>query len=129
MRAEALEITAQGKSAEHRADIYLYEKKYQQAIAVVDQATWFSNIEKVIEAVKADDPRWAFRQCQQRADAIMDAAQAQNYRTAAKWLQRGRDILLSAGEKDMWRVYLDQVMEKHQRKYKLMPMLHELNNC
>jgi uncharacterized Zn finger protein len=58
----------------------------------------------------------------------MDAGQARNYRTAAEWLQRGRDILLSAGEKDMWRVYLDQVMEKHWRKYKLMPMLHELSN-
>jgi uncharacterized Zn finger protein len=129
LRAEALEITAQGKSSEHRVDIYLYEKQYQQAIAVVDQATWFSNIEKVIEVVKADYPKWAFRQCQQRADVIMDAGQARNYRTAAEWLRRGRDILLSAGEKDMWRVYLDQVMEKHQRKYKLMPMLHELNNC
>ena len=65
--AEALEITAQGRSADHKADIYLYEKMYQQAIAVVDQATWFSNIDKVIEAVKADYPKWAFQQCQQRA--------------------------------------------------------------
>ncbi len=126
--AEALEITAQGKSAEHRADIYLYEKMHGQAIEVVDQATWFSNIDKVIEAVKADYPKWAFQQCQQRADAIMDAGEAQNYRTAAEWLRRGRDILLSAGEKKMWRAYLDQVMEKHQRKYKLMPMLRELHN-
>ena len=128
LRAEALEITAQGKSSEDRVDIYLYEKQYQQAIAIVDQATWFSNIEKVIEAVKADDPKWAFRQCQQRADVIMDAGQARNYRTAAEWLRRGREILLSAGEKDMWSVYLDQVMEKHRQKYKLMPMLRELSN-
>lgn len=121
-------MTAQGKSAEHRVDIYLHEKQYQQAIAVVDQATWFSNIERVIEAVKADHPRWAFQQCRQRADAIMDAGQAQNYHIAAEWLRRGRDILLAAGEKDMWHVYLEQVMEKHQRKYKLMPMLHALSN-
>ena len=128
LRAEALEITAQGKSADHKADIYLHEKMHGQAIEVVDQATWFSNIDKVIEAVKADYPKWAFQQCQQRADAIMDAGEAQNYRTAAEWLRRGRDILLSAGEKKMWRAYLDQVMEKHQRKYKLMPMLRELHN-
>jgi uncharacterized Zn finger protein len=127
-RAEALEITAQGSSADHKVDIYLYEKMYQQAISVVDQATWFSNIDKVIEAVKADDPKWAFRQCQQRAEAIMDAGQAKNYRVAAEWLQRGRDILLSAGEKDMWSTYIGQIMEKHQRKYKLMPMLRELHN-
>jgi len=127
-RAEALEITAQGKSADHKADIYLYEKMYQRTIAVVDQATWFSNIDKVIEAVKADYPKWAFRQCQQRAETIMDAGQSQNYRTAAEWLRRGRDMLLSAGEIEMWTTYLDQIMDNHQRKYKLMPMLRELSD-
>jgi uncharacterized Zn finger protein len=128
LREKALETTAQGRSADHKVDIYLYEKMYQQAIAVVDQATWFSNINKVIEAVKADYPKWAFRQCQQRAEAIMDAGEAQNYHVAAEWLRRGRDILLSVGEKEKWSVYLAQVMEKHQRKYKLMPMLRELSD-
>jgi len=126
LREEALQITAQGKSADYKADIYLYEKMYDQAIAVVDQAVWFSNIDKVIEAVKAEYPEWAFRQCQKRAEAIMDAGQAKNYHVAAEWLRRGRDILLSAGENDMWDTYLARVREKHQRKYKLMPMLREL---
>jgi len=127
LREEALEITTQGKSADHKADIYLHEKMYEQAIAVVDQAAWFSNIDKVIESVKVDYPEWAFRQCQKRADAIMDAGQAKNYRVAADWLRRGRDILLSAGENDKWDTCLDLVMDKHQRKYKLMPLLRELS--
>ena len=126
LRAEALEITARGKSAENKADIYLYENMYKQAINVVNQASWFSNIEKVIEAVKVDYPKWAFQQCQSRAEAIMDAGQANNYRIAADWLRRGRDILLSAGENEIWETYLNLVMDKHQRKYKLMPMLREL---
>jgi uncharacterized Zn finger protein len=99
---------------------------YKQAIAVVDQTAWFSDIDKVIEAVMAEYPEWAFRQCRKRSEAIMDAGQAKNYRIAAEWLRRGRDILLSAGENDMWDTYLAQVMDKHQRKYKLMPMLREL---
>ena len=81
---------------------------------------WFQAADRIFAGYRV------FRQCQQRADAIMDAGQAQNYRTAAEWLRRGRDILLSAGEKEMWHTYLDQVMDKHQRKYKLMPMLREL---
>ena len=128
LREEALQVTVGGKSADHKADIYLYEKLYEQAIAVVDQATWFSDIDKVIEAVRVEYPKWAFRQCQKRAEAIMDAGQAQNYRAAAEWLRRGREILLAAGENDMWETYLDQVMDKHQRKYKLMPMLRELGD-
>ena len=126
LRAEAMEITAQGKSADNKADIYLCEKMYEQATTVVDQAVWCSNIDKVIEAVKAEYPEWAFRQCQERAEAIMDAGQAKNYHVAAEWLRRGRGILLLAGENDMWDTYLAQVMDKHQRKYKLMPMLREL---
>ncbi len=127
LREEALQVTVGGKSADHKVDIYLYEKLYEQAIAVVDQATWFSDIDKVIDALKVDYPEWAFRQCQKHAEAIMDAGQAQNYRAAAEWLRHGRDILLSAGENDMWETYLDQVMDKHQRKYKLMPLLRELD--
>ncbi|MCJ7701607.1 MAG: SWIM zinc finger family protein [Anaerolineales bacterium] len=128
LRAEALEITAQGKSADHKVDIYLYEKMCKQAIAVVDQAVWFSNIDKVIEAVKTDYPEWAFQQCQKRAEAIMDGGKAKNYHVAAEWLLRGREILLSAGKNGMWDTDLDQVMDKHQRKYKLMPMLRELSD-
>lgn len=128
LRAEALEITAQGKLAENKADIYLYENMYKQTIEVVDQAAWFSNIEKVIEAVKVEHPKWAFQQCQSRAEAIMDAGQANNYRIAADWLRRGRDILLSAGEDETWETYLNQAMDQHQRKYKLMPMLRELKD-
>jgi uncharacterized Zn finger protein len=55
----------------------------------------------VIEAVKANYPKWAFQQCQQRAEAILNAGQAQNYRVAAERLRRGRDILLSVGEKEI----------------------------
>ena len=58
----------------------------------------------------------------------MDAGQAKNYRTAAEWLRRGRDILWSVGEIDIWGAYLDRVMDKHQRKYKFMPMLCELSD-
>jgi uncharacterized Zn finger protein len=57
----------------------------------------------------------------------MDAGQAKNYRVAADWLRRGRDLLLAAGEKEIWNTYINQVMDKHQRKYKLMPMLRELS--
>jgi uncharacterized Zn finger protein len=44
----------------------------------------------------------------------------------AEWLRRRRDMLLSAGEIEMWTTYIDQIMDKHPRKYKLMPMLQEL---
>jgi uncharacterized Zn finger protein len=59
----------------------------------------------------------------------MESGQTNNYHVAAEWLRRGRQILRSAGEKELWCAYIDQVMDKHQRKYKLMPMLRELRDC
>ena len=60
VRTEMLEIVAQDKSADNQADIYIYEKMHKESIEVVEQASWFYHIDKVIEAVKVDYPEWAF---------------------------------------------------------------------
>jgi uncharacterized Zn finger protein len=107
-------------------DIYLSEGMHDDAIAVVDKADWFSNIERVLAAVQATHPEWAFRQCARRADAIMNEGRAKDYDTAAAWVRQGRDILLAAGMDPLWNDYIDSRMATHARKYKLMPMLRAL---
>jgi len=77
-------------------------------------------------AVKGEYPDWAFTQCRKRAEAIMDAGKSKDYDRAAEWLRRGRDILLAAGKQRDWAGYISLVMDKHQKKYKLMPMLRAL---
>jgi len=126
IKPEALQAAAESKTADGAVDIFLHERMYDMAIQIVDQAAWFYNIDKVIEAVKTEYPEWAFTQCCQQAEAIMDAGRAKDYDVAAAWLRRGRDILLAAGGRNAWGAYLADIMEKHHRKYKLMPMLRAL---
>lgn len=126
LKPGALEIMRNSPSAESKVDVYLHEKMYLQAIETVDRASWFHNINPVIEAVKTEYPEWAFRQCSKQADQIMDAGRAKDYAIAADWLRRGRDILLAAGQQPHWAAHLSALMETHQRKYKLMPMLKKL---
>lgn len=126
MKAEALELVARAGEADGQVDIFLHEGMYDKAIAAVDQAKWFSNIDKVIEAVKVDYPDWAFQQCCKQAESIMDAGRAKDYDVAASWLRRGRDIMLAADKRAIWDSYLNRVMDIHHRKYKLMPMLRAL---
>ncbi|MGD9091278.1 MAG: hypothetical protein PVF74_00410 [Anaerolineales bacterium] len=126
LKPEALKTVADDISTGNKVDVYLYEKMYPQAIEAVDSAEWFYEIDKVIEAVKTEHPEWAFRQCSIRADQIMDAGRAKDYAIAADWLQRGRDILVAAGMHARWDDHLSDLMETHQRKYKLMPMLQNL---
>ncbi len=126
MRAAVLKIVAAADEVEGRVDIYLHEGMYAEAIATVDAAQWFYDIDPVIEAVKVDYPDWAFGQCRRHAEEIMDAGRAKDYDVAAEWLRRGREILLVAGKRTEWSAYLNGVMDVHQRKYKLMPMLRAL---
>lgn len=121
----AKETTGWG-SADNRVDIYLHEKMYKEAIAIVNSATWFRNIDKVIEAVKNDYPDWAFQQCRKQAEPNMDNGKSQYYDVSAEWLRRGRDILIAAGKDAKWSTYLKTLLIKHHRKYKLMPMLRNL---
>jgi uncharacterized Zn finger protein len=127
-RSQALEIFA-GRSdfaADEVIEIYLLEQMYPQAIALVEKRPWSGKLEKVIQTVGAEFPDWAFTQCCRQAADIMDSGRAAYYDTAIAWLRRGRDILLKAGQVERWQATLSELLQKHQKKYKLRPMLEEL---
>jgi uncharacterized Zn finger protein len=126
LKVELLSEIARSDVTDGKVDIYLHEGMHTEAIATVDGADWFFHIDKVIEGVKKSHPEWAFRQCKKQADAIMNAGRAKDYDVAAEWVRRGRDILLAAGLDKLWHDTLEQLMEVHARKYKLMPMLRAL---
>ena len=126
VKSEALTLVARGDSAENKVDIYLHEKMFKEAIVVVNNAHWFSNLHRVIDAVQVQYPDWAFQQCRKQADGIMDAGRSKDYDVAAEWLRRGKEILREAGKSAEFDSYLETVMEKHHRKYSLMPKLQGL---
>jgi uncharacterized Zn finger protein len=98
-----------------------------EAMQMVDEERpYYDTIERVVDAVLESHPRWAIRHCTAQAEAIMDAGKAGNYQHAIKWLEKARAAYLVAREQDEWRTYLDTLIEKHYRKYKLRPMLERL---
>jgi uncharacterized Zn finger protein len=127
-RPQAMKILAERSSyaQDEVIEIYLLEKMYPEAMALVEKRPWSSKLEKVIQAVRAEFPDWAFHQCYQQAAQIMDSAQSSYYDAAVDWLREGRDILLQAGQAARWQSILDDLIEKHWRKFKLRPMLEEL---
>ncbi len=127
-RSEALALAEKSSAAEEKVRIYLYEGLERDAMRIVDKATWFSEarLEEAVAALRDKYPRWCFKQYRRRAEPIMDAGQSGSYDTAAEWLRRGRDVLIAAGETVLWNEYLDSLLEKHWRKYKLRPMLEAL---
>ena len=128
LRAQALAIveTAASRNPNAVLEIYLYEKMHRQAMELADRMPGRVDLKKVIAAVQREFPDWAFQKCRRPAEEIMDLGRASDYDVAVEWLRLGRNILLAAGKKAEWDAYLRSLLEKHQRKYKLVPMLKRL---
>jgi uncharacterized Zn finger protein len=52
--------------------------------------------------------------------------QVSHYDEAVTWLAKARDAHLAAGREKEWRAYLEELITRHRRKYKLRPMLEDL---
>ena len=128
LRSQALAIveTAASRNPNAVLEIYLYEKMHRQAMELADRMPGRVDLRKVIAAVQREFPDWAFQKCRRPAEEIMDLGRASDYDVAVEWLRLGRDILLAVGKKAEWDAYLRSLLEKHQRKYKLVPMLKKL---
>jgi uncharacterized Zn finger protein len=56
----------------------------------------------------------------------MDGGRAQYYDAAANWLAKARKAYHVMSREQEWRVYLNELLTRHGRKYKLIPMLKAL---
>jgi len=100
----------------------------EKAMRVVETESYigYDWIEQVVDASCSSHPDWAIRQCQKQAERIMNAGQSKNYDNAVDWLMRAKAICLAANREDEWNDYLGTVLDKHFRKYSLVPKLKKL---
>jgi len=107
-------------------DVFLHEQLIDDAIAAVDRSGGYDTIERVARAAVATRPDWVVRTCRSQAERIMDAAKAQSYGYAIRWLEIARDAYGVLDQSKEWQVYLQGLIAEHARKYKLRPMLEKL---
>jgi uncharacterized Zn finger protein len=125
IKAGLLEQMEQSDSF-HKIDLYLYEKMLGKAMALIDRSPYGWDLERVIQATRAEYPDWGIQHCKRQAENIMNAGKANAYDSAVGWLRTARDIYLQHSRQAEWRTYLDGVLNLHQRKYKLVPMLRAI---
>ncbi len=111
-----------------QVDIFLYEGLVDDAIAAVSNGATHTIVEQVVDAVRDKRPEWAIATCRSQAESIMDAGKADYYYASAQWLAKARDISRATAREEEWRSYLAALIARHQRKYKLRPMLEALRN-
>jgi hypothetical protein len=108
-------------------EIFLQERLLDDAIAALERGHMGHEIVgRVVAAVRNERPEWAMNACFHQADRIIEPGSAQYYEAAAEWLARAREAAAAGGLLDQWERRMDEIMARHQRKYKLMPMLKAL---
>ncbi len=110
-----------------KVDIFLKEGLIDDAIAVVTKGfASYETLAKVAEAATMSRPDWTIATSRRQAEEIMDAGRSQYYAAAAAWLERARAAYLAAGREAEWRIYQTELLAKHARKYRLVPLIREL---
>ena len=112
--------------AYHKLDIYLYENMLVEAMAIADRLGYGTDLERVIQATRAQYPDWGIHKCKQQAERIMDAGKANAYDHAVTWLRLAREIYHQHARQAEWQAYLATLLDTHARKYKLVPMLRAI---
>ena len=130
VREELLESVAdrdtRQRTARRQVEIFLYAKRYHEAIAIADRFSDHKVVEPVVKAVWEEHPHWTIDACKEQAEPIIEEGQSQRYHDAVDWLKTAGKAAEVAGELDDWRAYVENLRDKHSQKYKLRPMLEEL---
>ena len=107
-------------------DIFLHEGLIDDAIAALQPYASHTLVEQVVDAALETRPDWVIQACRQQAEPIMNEGRAQLYHAAARWLAKARTAYRAMGREEEWQTYLSELLTRHGRKYKLVPMLQAL---
>ena len=112
-----------------QVEIYLYEGLHDEAIAAVsDGRASHELVDMVVDGVlkAGSHHEWVIEVCRRQAEAIMEGGKSRLYGAAARWLEKARTASLAEGQEDEWRAYVRNLIDRHKRKYSLVPMLEAL---
>ena len=129
LRTETLQIlrTSETYDLSGKVDIYISEGLMSEALDIVRKNDRSRSLAAIaVEAATPTLPLEVIPICAKHAESIMDAGQAGQYEEAARWVERARDAYRVAKQEERWQAYKAGLLAKHQRKYKLVPLLRNL---
>lgn len=109
-----------------RVEVFLHEGLTGDAIAAVEKRPVGALIGRVADAAVESHPDWVIDTCSRQAEEIMDEGRSRHYSEAMSWLKKVRAAYHAAGREGEWQRYLEGLIARHVRKYKLRPMLESL---
>ncbi len=109
-------------------DVLLHEGLLDDAFAALEPYASHTIVEQVVDAALKSQSHfdWVIQACRKQAEYIMDGGKAEYYSSAANWLAKARTAYRALGHEEEWQAYLSELLSRHGRKYKLVPMLKAL---
>jgi uncharacterized Zn finger protein len=130
IREDLLTHLTHAPHAYDRTRIYLSEGLIDNAVRSVGDRFGYGahdeTLMRLAAAAHKSHPDWVIHLAMGQAASIMDANRADHYALAAQWLEKAALAYEVLGREDDWRVYLDDLIDRHRRKYKLRPLLEGL---
>jgi uncharacterized Zn finger protein len=115
-------------STQGRVDVFLHEKLLDDAIACLEPYISHTLVAQMVDAALQSQSHleWVMQACQKQAEPIMNGGKAQYYHAAATWLSKAHTAYRALEREKEWQAYLSELLSRHGRKYKLVPMLQAL---
>jgi uncharacterized Zn finger protein len=133
IREDLLAHLARAPHAYDRTRIYLSEGLIDEAVRSVGNRFGYGahdeTLMRLAAAAHASHPDWVIHLAMGQAASIMDANRAGHYELAAQWLEKAALAYEVLGREDDWRACLDELIDRHRRKYKLRPLLEGLRGA
>jgi uncharacterized Zn finger protein len=107
-------------------EIFLHKGLIIDTIAAVNEGATHTLVEQVADAAITAHPDWVIKASRQQAEPILDEGKAQYYDAAARWPGKARAAYQAADRQKEWLLFLTGLLARHQRKYKLVPLLQAL---
>jgi uncharacterized Zn finger protein len=133
MRKNLLAHLARAPHAYDRTRIYLSEGLIDDAVRSVGDGLGYGahdeTLMRLAAAAHTSHPDWVIRLAMGQAASLMDANRAGHYELAVQWLEKAALAYEVLGREDDWRACLDDLIDRHRRKYKLRPLLEALRGA
>lgn len=110
-----------------KVEIFLNEGLIDEAIASVTHldADHSDLVHRVMDAAISDRPDWVIENARNRAESILNRKKSELYNQAIAWLKKVRSAYIQKQQWDRWKIYRQQLLQTHARKYKFRGMLED----
>lgn len=131
VRGKMLAVLRRAEDAPDRTEICLAEGLVDEAVRSVEDddfrfGTHDETLMRLAEAAHASHSDWVIKLAMTQATGIIEGNRAGDYALAAQWLEKAALAHEAAGREDAWMACLDELIDRHRRKYKLRPLLQAL---